>query len=124
MDGLRERVADAFRRDSGDLRHGEVDEPALVRVQRAELLIDAGLPDLLGEELRHLAQLEILALAVLERIDWNIAHVGEVIAPRTVTSADGLEERITYEPVGVVAHVSAWNYPYFVALNSIVPALR
>jgi len=23
----------------------------------------------------------------------------------------------------VVAHVSAWNYPYFVALNSIVPAL-
>ena len=34
-----------------------------------------------------------------------------------------LEERITYEPVGVVAHVSAWNYPYFVGLNSIVPAL-
>jgi acyl-CoA reductase-like NAD-dependent aldehyde dehydrogenase/uncharacterized protein YceH (UPF0502 family) len=61
--------------------------------------------------------------AVLERIDWNIAHAGEVIAPRTVTSTGGLEERITYEPVGVVAHVSAWNYPYFVALNSIVPAL-
>ena len=36
---------------------------------------------------------------------------------------DALEERITYEPVGVVAHVSAWNYPYFVGLNSIVPAL-
>ena len=32
-------------------------------------------------------------------------------------------ERITYEPVGVVAHVSAWNYPYFVGLNTIVPAL-
>jgi acyl-CoA reductase-like NAD-dependent aldehyde dehydrogenase/uncharacterized protein YceH (UPF0502 family) len=61
--------------------------------------------------------------AVLERIDWNIAHAGEVIAPRAVTIADGLEERITYEPVGVVAHVSAWNYPYFVGLNSIVPAL-
>jgi acyl-CoA reductase-like NAD-dependent aldehyde dehydrogenase/uncharacterized protein YceH (UPF0502 family) len=61
--------------------------------------------------------------AVLERIDWNVAHVGEVIAPRTVTSGDALEERISYEPVGVVAHVSAWNYPYFVALNSIVPAL-
>jgi acyl-CoA reductase-like NAD-dependent aldehyde dehydrogenase/uncharacterized protein YceH (UPF0502 family) len=61
--------------------------------------------------------------AVLERIDWNIEHASEVIAPRTVTSADALQERITYEPVGVVAHVSAWNYPYFVALNSIVPAL-
>lgn len=61
--------------------------------------------------------------AVLERIDWNIEHASEVIAPRTVTTADAFQERVTYEPVGVVAHVSAWNYPYFVALNSIVPAL-
>ena len=57
--------------------------------------------------------------AVLERIDWNIEHAGEVVEARTVTDT----ERITYEPVGVVAHVSAWNYPYFVGLNSIVPAL-
>ncbi|OLE63411.1 MAG: hypothetical protein AUI36_09945 [Cyanobacteria bacterium 13_1_40CM_2_61_4] len=57
--------------------------------------------------------------AVLERIDWNIEHAGQVVEPRTVTD----NERITYEPVGVVAHVSAWNYPYFVGLNSIVPAL-
>ncbi len=61
--------------------------------------------------------------AVLERIDWNVQHAGDVIAERTVTSDGNLVERITYEPVGVVAHVSAWNYPYFVALNSIVPAL-
>ena len=63
--------------------------------------------------------------AVLERIDWNIAHVGAVIAPRVVTTGDGttVEERVTNEPLGLVAHVSAWNYPYFVGLNSIVPAL-
>jgi acyl-CoA reductase-like NAD-dependent aldehyde dehydrogenase/uncharacterized protein YceH (UPF0502 family) len=61
--------------------------------------------------------------AVLERIDWNIEHAGEVVGERTVTSDGRLVERISYEPVGVVAHVSAWNYPYFVALNSIVPAL-
>jgi acyl-CoA reductase-like NAD-dependent aldehyde dehydrogenase/uncharacterized protein YceH (UPF0502 family) len=60
--------------------------------------------------------------AVLERIDWNTAHVGDVIAPHTVTDGDPIE-RVTYEPVGVVAHISAWNYPYFVGLNSIVPAL-
>jgi acyl-CoA reductase-like NAD-dependent aldehyde dehydrogenase/uncharacterized protein YceH (UPF0502 family) len=57
--------------------------------------------------------------AVLERIDWNIEHAGPVVEPRTVNT----NERISYEPVGVVAHVSAWNYPYFVGLNSIVPAL-
>ena len=36
---------------------------------------------------------------------------------RAVTSRN----EITYEPVGVVAHISAWNYPYFVGLNTIVP---
>ena len=61
--------------------------------------------------------------AVLERIAWNVDHVGAVIADRVVTRADHLEERVTLEPMGVVAHVSAWNYPYFVGLNSIVPAL-
>ncbi len=63
--------------------------------------------------------------AVLERIDWNLEHVGSLIAARTVTAGGGsvVEERVTHEPVGLVAHVSAWNYPYFVGLNTIVPAL-
>jgi len=63
--------------------------------------------------------------AVLERIDWNLEHVGDVIAPREVTprAPGGVGERVTYEPVGLVAHISAWNYPYFVGLNTIVPAL-
>jgi acyl-CoA reductase-like NAD-dependent aldehyde dehydrogenase len=34
-----------------------------------------------------------------------------------------LEERIGHEPLGVVANVSAWNYPYFVGSNVFVPAL-
>jgi acyl-CoA reductase-like NAD-dependent aldehyde dehydrogenase len=61
--------------------------------------------------------------AVGDRIAWFRDHVGAVFAPATVTERPDLEERVTYEPVGVVAHVSAWNYPYFVALNSVVPAL-
>jgi acyl-CoA reductase-like NAD-dependent aldehyde dehydrogenase len=61
--------------------------------------------------------------AVQERIAWNVEHVAAIIEPRTVSRTDALEERITYEPVGVVAHVSAWNYPYFVGLNTIIPAL-
>ena len=32
-------------------------------------------------------------------------------------------ERIGHEPLGVVANVSAWNYPYFVGGNVFVPAL-
>ncbi len=35
----------------------------------------------------------------------------------------GLEERIAFEPLGVIANISAWNYPYFVGSNVFVPAL-
>src|SRR5436190_17771751 len=34
-----------------------------------------------------------------------------------------LDERISHEPLGVVANISAWNYPYFVGSNVFVPAL-
>jgi acyl-CoA reductase-like NAD-dependent aldehyde dehydrogenase/uncharacterized protein YceH (UPF0502 family) len=63
--------------------------------------------------------------AVLERVDWNLDNVARVIAPRVVTAAavGAVEERVTHDPVGLVAHISAWNYPYFVGLSSIVPAL-
>jgi acyl-CoA reductase-like NAD-dependent aldehyde dehydrogenase/uncharacterized protein YceH (UPF0502 family) len=63
--------------------------------------------------------------AVLDRIDWNLDHAAAVVGPRDVTPSQPgrVGERITYEPVGLVAHVSAWNYPYFVGLNTIVPAL-
>jgi len=61
--------------------------------------------------------------AVQERIAWNIEHVGEIVAPVDVGTAGDTGESVTFEPVGVVAHVSAWNYPYFVGLNTIVPAL-
>jgi acyl-CoA reductase-like NAD-dependent aldehyde dehydrogenase len=91
--------------------------------------------DLLAAEAEECAQLTTRELgkpirqsrneirAVGERILWNVDHAEQVVASRTVTEDDGLVERVTYEPVGVVAHVSAWNYPYFVGLNSIVPAL-
>lgn len=33
------------------------------------------------------------------------------------------EEYISYDPLGVVANISAWNYPYLVGVNIFVPAL-
>ncbi|HET9730900.1 MAG TPA: aldehyde dehydrogenase family protein, partial [Acidimicrobiia bacterium] len=61
--------------------------------------------------------------AALDRIDWFVDHVPAVLTARDITTGDRIDERVTYEPIGVVAHISAWNYPYFVALNTIVPAL-
>ncbi|MCF1714314.1 aldehyde dehydrogenase family protein [Flavihumibacter sp. RY-1] len=33
------------------------------------------------------------------------------------------KERISYEPLGIIANISAWNYPYLVGVNVFIPAL-
>ncbi|MBA2412006.1 MAG: aldehyde dehydrogenase family protein, partial [Burkholderiaceae bacterium] len=42
---------------------------------------------------------------------------------RDVHNVAGMRERISHEPLGVIANVSAWNYPYFVGGNVFAPAL-
>jgi acyl-CoA reductase-like NAD-dependent aldehyde dehydrogenase len=60
---------------------------------------------------------------LLGRIDFFLGAAEATLAPRTVFDGDGMRERITHEPLGVVANISAWNYPYFVGANVFVPAL-
>ena len=62
---------------------------------------------------------------LLGRIDFFLAESARVLRDEKVYANAGqkLEERITHEPLGVVANISAWNYPYFVGSNVFVPAL-
>jgi acyl-CoA reductase-like NAD-dependent aldehyde dehydrogenase len=60
---------------------------------------------------------------LLGRIDFFLDAAQDTLAARTVFDADGMRERITHEPLGVVANISAWNYPYFVGANVFLPAL-
>jgi acyl-CoA reductase-like NAD-dependent aldehyde dehydrogenase len=62
---------------------------------------------------------------LLPRIDFFLEHFEAELEPRGVLgkAGDSLEERIAFEPLGVIANVSAWNYPYFVGSNVFVPAL-
>ena len=60
---------------------------------------------------------------LLGRIDFFLNEAQPTLAPRQVFDESGMRERITHEPLGVVANVSAWNYPYFVGANVFVPAL-
>ncbi len=57
------------------------------------------------------------------RIDFFLAETEKTIAAREVHHAGGMREQISHEPLGVIANVSAWNYPYFVGSNVFVPAL-
>ncbi len=59
----------------------------------------------------------------LDRLDFFLGHATEVLADQTVADADGTVEVIGRDPLGVIANVSAWNYPYFVGTNVFVPAL-
>ena len=62
---------------------------------------------------------------LLGRIDFFLEEVDRAVAERVVlaSEADRLEERIRWEPLGVVANVSAWNYPWYVGGNVFLPAL-
>ncbi len=59
----------------------------------------------------------------LARIDFFVAEVEASTADENVFAGAGMTERIGHEPLGVVANISAWNYPYFVGGNVFVPAL-
>jgi len=59
------------------------------------------------------------------RIDFFLAETERALRDeRVFADAQGkLEERIAHLPLGVIANISAWNYPYFVGGNVFVPAL-
>jgi acyl-CoA reductase-like NAD-dependent aldehyde dehydrogenase len=60
---------------------------------------------------------------LLPRLDFFLAGTGGAVAPYEVHRDDALVERVSWEPLGVVANISAWNYPWFVGSNVFVPAL-
>src|SRR6476646_151052 len=57
------------------------------------------------------------------RIKWLTENAATYLQEETVTDEEGLQEKISYEPLGVVCNISAWNYPYLVGVNVFVPAL-
>ena len=64
--------------------------------------------------------------ALAGRVDFFLNNARSVLEDEIVqvgSAAGGTEERVTWEPLGVVANISAWNYPYFVGSNVFVPAL-
>jgi acyl-CoA reductase-like NAD-dependent aldehyde dehydrogenase len=61
--------------------------------------------------------------ALQGRIRFFLDNVEKALADEVVHEKEAWRETITYEPLGLVGNVSAWNYPYFVGSNVFVPAL-
>jgi acyl-CoA reductase-like NAD-dependent aldehyde dehydrogenase len=60
---------------------------------------------------------------LLPRIDFFLQQTRASTATETVFDEGGMREQIEHVPLGVVANISAWNYPWFVGCNVILPAL-
>jgi len=62
------------------------------------------------------------------RIKWLCENAEKYLSDEIMNSGNGsdsnrMEEKISYEPLGVVCNISAWNYPYLVGINVFIPAL-
>jgi len=92
---------------------------------RERLLADVEpLARILSEEMgKPIAQARSEITATGARLEFFLAHVAAVCADEIVLDEGGTSERIAWEPLGIVANVSAWNYPYFVGVNVFAPAL-
>ncbi len=57
------------------------------------------------------------------RIQWLAENAEKYLSDEVMTNVQGMTEKISYEPLGVVANISAWNYPHLVGTNVFIPAL-
>ena len=57
------------------------------------------------------------------RIRWFLDHSKRWLEEEWVVTEGATREKISYEPLGIIANISAWNYPYLVGVNVFIPAL-
>jgi len=57
------------------------------------------------------------------RIAFFLENSEKWLTEEVIHAGEGLQEKIAYEPLGVIANISAWNYPYLVGVNVYIPAL-
>ncbi len=101
------------------------DRLAIIARYRAGLVADHELlAKTLTEEVgKPISQSRNELNGLLGRIDFFLEQAEKAVRDEHVFSDGGMHEHISHPPLGVVANISAWNYPYFVGNNVLVPAL-
>ena len=61
--------------------------------------------------------------ATLDRLAFFLENTPAVLAPEVLVDEGATLEQLSREPLGVIANISAWNYPYFVGANVFIPGL-
>jgi acyl-CoA reductase-like NAD-dependent aldehyde dehydrogenase len=93
--------------------------------ERVVAMQDALARTLTGEVGKPIKQSRNELNGLTSRLDFFLAESARALRDETVLKRpeQKLEERISHEPLGVIANISAWNYPYFVGSNVFIPAL-
>eukprot|EP01133_Synstelium_polycarpum_P015485 gene15485-18388_t len=101
-------------------------EKANMMIRFRDLLlqrVDSLASDLSEETGKPITQAKGEIKAVCDRIDFFLHNFSDALQDRAVRVTDKFRESLSYEPLGVVGNISAWNYPFFIGLNAIIPAL-
>jgi acyl-CoA reductase-like NAD-dependent aldehyde dehydrogenase len=94
------------------------------RFRDAVLAEREGLAQTLTQEVgKPIAQSRNELAGLLPRLDFFVEHAERALADEAVFDDAAMHERIAHVPLGLVANISAWNYPWFVSCNVVVPAL-
>ncbi len=57
------------------------------------------------------------------RIQFFLDNSTKWLSEEWISTEGVVKEKICYEPLGVIANISAWNYPYLIGVNVFIPAL-
>ena len=84
--------------------------------------------DVIGEELskqigRPISQAAGELNGFKERADYMLSIAEKKLADIDVTKDDNFKSFIKRKALGIVFVIAPWNYPYLVAVNSIIPAM-
>ena len=57
------------------------------------------------------------------KCQFFIAESEKYLLSKIMNSDGNTQEILSYDPLGVITNISAWNYPYLVGVNIFIPAL-
>lgn len=85
--------------------------------------IDSLSDDLTAETGKPLQESKNEINASCGKIDFFLNESEKHLAEEQVNEDGNTLEKISYDPLGTIANISAWNYPFLVGINIFIPAL-
>lgn len=107
-------------------RHVPINERAALALRFVDAFVamkDEIVPELAWQMGRPIAYGAGEVRGFEERARYMIGIAQEALRPIDAGPKEGFNRWISREPLGVVFSVAAWNYPYLIAVNSVVPAI-